>query len=194
MNERDVIPALRWKPGRSSGKLSLWRSGHLLWSELPPFKGFWTQASWFQEAESSTPPPSFSLRCSPLSPWTLFPRLRGGHLPCHSWSAPFCLALARQPGASFGLFSRCPECGGRSGWLGFCGSQQLRPLRPRAEKDPRNLVERCRLSHLSGFGKGPRGSLPPGYGILSEGYFPPICLAREGKTLPLEEAGLKHSS
>lgn len=150
MNERDVIPALRWKPGRSSGKLSLWRSGHLLWSELPPFKGFWTQASRFQEAESSTPSPFLlSLRCSPLSPWTLFPRLRGGHL-----SLPFLVG----PGSALPWlasleplwpFPRCPECGGRSGWLGFCGSQQLRPLRPRAEKGIPGIWLRDAGCHVS---------------------------------------------
>ena len=96
MNERDVIPALRWKPSRSSGKLSLWGSCHLLWSKLPPFKGFWTHASRFQEAESpaSLPPSS---RCSLSSHGPSFQGSEEVTSPCHFWSAGLCLALARQP-------------------------------------------------------------------------------------------------
>lgn len=119
---------------------STWRSGHLLWSELPPFKGFWTQASWFQRQKAPPPPFLLSLRCSPLSPWTLFPRLRRSPLPA-ILGRPGALPCPGSPAWSlFGLFPDA-ECGG-GGWLGTAGSQQLRPLRPRA-KGSQNLVERC---------------------------------------------------
>ena len=49
-----------------------------------------------------------SSRCSLLSPWTLFPRLKGGHLSLHSWSPAWSL---------FGLFPDAQNVeGGAAGW------------------------------------------------------------------------------
>ena len=95
MNERDVIPALRWKPGRSSGKLSLWGSCHLLWSELPPFKGFWTHASRFQEAEISASLPPHGAHSLPMDP--LSKTQRRSPPPATLGQPGLCFALARQP-------------------------------------------------------------------------------------------------
>ena len=102
VNERDVIPALRWKLARSSGKPSLWGSSHLSWSELHPFKDFWAKPA---SPKRQKPPPSLPLIlspwCSRLSPQSLLPKLRGSHLlPAALGQCRLCLDLACQPSVS----------------------------------------------------------------------------------------------